>query len=160
MRNIFLFQVITCLQALPIRQIACGGNHTIVVSVSGAVYAWGRNNRGQLGVGDSQVQDFIYAKNHRLQLTFLCGGAIQSIWVGLVGGAQSQLIKLGQDKMISLQFFQFNCFNINSNRRFLATHQITSNEIIAGNGRIPIKCMEIIWLQQFVKKYSFFRFLF
>jgi len=27
----------------------------MIVTLSGAVYAWGRNSRGQLGLGDTQV---------------------------------------------------------------------------------------------------------
>jgi hypothetical protein len=27
----------------------------MIVSMSGAVYAWGKNSRGQLGLGDTQV---------------------------------------------------------------------------------------------------------
>ena len=54
--NLFnLFQMVNCLEALPIRQVSCGGSHTVIVTISGAVYAWGRNSRGQLGVGDKQV---------------------------------------------------------------------------------------------------------
>lgn len=51
-------QPIECLSALPIRHIACGGDHCIVLSMSGAVYAWGRNNKGQLGLGDTENRRF------------------------------------------------------------------------------------------------------
>jgi alpha-tubulin suppressor-like RCC1 family protein len=33
--------------------IACGANYTIVISDSGQLYAWGHNNYGQLGLGDT-----------------------------------------------------------------------------------------------------------
>ena len=36
----------------PIDILACGGGHTMVVTQSKQVFAFGRNNRGQLGVGD------------------------------------------------------------------------------------------------------------
>jgi hypothetical protein len=36
----------------PIVILACGGGHTMVVTASEKVMAFGRNNRGQLGVGD------------------------------------------------------------------------------------------------------------
>lgn len=49
---------IDCLTSLPIRFIACGGQHSVLVSHSGAVYAWGRNNRGQLGLGDTEDRIF------------------------------------------------------------------------------------------------------
>jgi hypothetical protein len=53
---VIFFQIIECLEAVPIRQISCGGNHTVIVTMSGAVYAWGKNSRGQLGLGDTQVR--------------------------------------------------------------------------------------------------------
>ena len=34
--------------------LACGGGHTMVVTSHGTVMAFGRNNRGQLGVGDME----------------------------------------------------------------------------------------------------------
>ncbi|XP_074114666.1 HECT and RLD domain containing E3 ubiquitin ligase 4 isoform X1 [Cotesia typhae] len=47
-------RLIKCLEAVPIAYVACGGYHTIVVSKSGAIYAWGRNTFGQLGVNCTQ----------------------------------------------------------------------------------------------------------
>lgn len=32
-------------------QISCGDNHSLVLSASGAVFAWGRGKYGQLGLG-------------------------------------------------------------------------------------------------------------
>jgi alpha-tubulin suppressor-like RCC1 family protein len=37
-----------------IKMLACGGGHTVVVTESRQVLAFGRNNRGQLGVGDME----------------------------------------------------------------------------------------------------------
>ena len=51
-------QPIECLHSLPIRHIACGGQHSFLVSHSGAVYAWGKNNKGQLGLGDTDDRRF------------------------------------------------------------------------------------------------------
>jgi len=41
----------------PIKMLACGGGHTVVVTESRRVLAFGRNNRGQLGVGDMEHKD-------------------------------------------------------------------------------------------------------
>ncbi|XP_011505541.1 PREDICTED: probable E3 ubiquitin-protein ligase HERC4 [Ceratosolen solmsi marchali] len=45
-------KLITGLIAVPIAFIACGGYHSIVVSKSGAVFGWGKNTFGQLGMND------------------------------------------------------------------------------------------------------------
>jgi len=41
------------LDAIPITFIACGAYHTIAISKSGVVFAWGRNTFGQLGLSDT-----------------------------------------------------------------------------------------------------------
>ncbi|XP_059219766.1 probable E3 ubiquitin-protein ligase HERC4 isoform X1 [Stomoxys calcitrans] len=45
-------RLITALNGIPIAFIACGGNHAFVISKSGAVFGWGRNDCGQLGLND------------------------------------------------------------------------------------------------------------
>ncbi|XP_028968243.1 RCC1 and BTB domain-containing protein 1 [Galendromus occidentalis] len=37
----------------PVAQIACGGYHSVIRTVSGGVYTWGQNNCGQLGLSAS-----------------------------------------------------------------------------------------------------------
>ncbi|XP_012283893.1 probable E3 ubiquitin-protein ligase HERC4 isoform X2 [Orussus abietinus] len=44
---------IQSLATVPIAFIACGGYHSIAVSKSGAVFAWGKNSFGQLGLNDT-----------------------------------------------------------------------------------------------------------
>ncbi|KAK7003641.1 E3 ubiquitin-protein ligase HERC4 [Biomphalaria glabrata] len=41
-----------CLKGLPIDQVASGSNHSLILSKSGAVYGWGRNSFGQLGLNN------------------------------------------------------------------------------------------------------------
>ncbi|XP_063377365.1 probable E3 ubiquitin-protein ligase HERC4 [Cydia fagiglandana] len=45
-------QHIASLQGVPIAMIACGSNHTFALTKSGAVYGWGKNSHGQLGLQD------------------------------------------------------------------------------------------------------------
>ncbi|XP_012527820.1 probable E3 ubiquitin-protein ligase HERC4 isoform X2 [Monomorium pharaonis] len=47
---------ITSLNAIPIAFVACGGYHTVVISKSGAIFSWGRNTFGQLGLNDRKVR--------------------------------------------------------------------------------------------------------
>ena len=45
---------ITSLPGLPVAQIACGGAHTFALTFSGTVFGWGKNDSGQLGLGDTK----------------------------------------------------------------------------------------------------------
>ncbi|CAH2071120.1 unnamed protein product, partial [Iphiclides podalirius] len=47
-------QQITSLLGVPITLVVCGSNHTFVLSKSGAVFGWGKNNNGQLGLQDRE----------------------------------------------------------------------------------------------------------
>ncbi|CAH0729413.1 unnamed protein product, partial [Brenthis ino] len=47
-------QQITSLLGIPIALIACGSNHTFALSKSGAVFGWGKNSHGQLGLQDRE----------------------------------------------------------------------------------------------------------
>ncbi|XP_032886513.1 probable E3 ubiquitin-protein ligase HERC3 [Amblyraja radiata] len=49
-------QHVTALAGIPLAQIAAGGSHTIAVSLSGTVFAWGANHRGQLGLNDVKAR--------------------------------------------------------------------------------------------------------
>ena len=42
------------LAGIPLAGLVCGGHHTMVASRSGAVFAWGANSAGQLGLGDDK----------------------------------------------------------------------------------------------------------
>ena len=50
--------------------VACGGHHAVAVSATGRVYAWGRNNHGQLGLGDrddrSTPEFVVKLRKHRV----------------------------------------------------------------------------------------------
>jgi len=45
--------VLTSLNGRPIRKVACGASHSMVLSMSGRMYSWGDNSFGQLGTGDT-----------------------------------------------------------------------------------------------------------
>ncbi|XP_062276832.1 probable E3 ubiquitin-protein ligase HERC4 [Scomber scombrus] len=46
-------QHLQSLSSIPLVQIAAGGEQSFALSVSGGVFSWGRNDRGQLGLGDT-----------------------------------------------------------------------------------------------------------
>uniref|UniRef100_A0A3B5N1Q4 RCC1-like domain-containing protein n=1 Tax=Xiphophorus couchianus TaxID=32473 RepID=A0A3B5N1Q4_9TELE len=48
-------QHIRSLSAIPVVQISAGGEHSFALTVSGGVLGWGRNDCGQLGLGDTEV---------------------------------------------------------------------------------------------------------
>lgn len=45
-------QLIKSLLGIPFAQIAAGGAHSFALTLSGAVFGWGRNKFGQLGLND------------------------------------------------------------------------------------------------------------
>lgn len=50
--------LVKSLRGIPIAQLACGANHSFILSTSGSIYGFGKNLFGQLGVGDMQVRIF------------------------------------------------------------------------------------------------------
>lgn len=51
-------QYIASLKGIPVAQIACGGSHSFLLSKSGALFGWGRNCFGQLGLNDEIDRQF------------------------------------------------------------------------------------------------------
>uniref|UniRef100_A0A1L8DT79 Putative hect e3 ubiquitin ligase n=1 Tax=Nyssomyia neivai TaxID=330878 RepID=A0A1L8DT79_9DIPT len=49
---------VEALSGIPIAFICCGSNHSFAVSTSGAIFAWGKNNCGQLGLNDDKHHPF------------------------------------------------------------------------------------------------------
>ncbi|XP_062902900.1 probable E3 ubiquitin-protein ligase HERC3 isoform X1 [Mobula hypostoma] len=50
-------QCVKSLSGIPLAQVATGGTHSFTLSLSGAVFGWGRNNCGQLGLNDNRDRD-------------------------------------------------------------------------------------------------------
>lgn len=42
------------LAGIPLAKITAGGDHSFALSLSGAVFGWGKNKAGQLGLNDKQ----------------------------------------------------------------------------------------------------------
>ncbi|XP_063074747.1 probable E3 ubiquitin-protein ligase HERC3 isoform X2 [Engraulis encrasicolus] len=47
-------QPLKSLAGIPLSQISAGGDHSFALSLSGAVFGWGKNTAGQLGLNDEQ----------------------------------------------------------------------------------------------------------
>uniref|UniRef100_A0A8C4Y2T0 HECT domain-containing protein n=2 Tax=Gopherus evgoodei TaxID=1825980 RepID=A0A8C4Y2T0_9SAUR len=70
-------QLVQELRGIPLAQIATGGTHSLVLSLSGAVYSWGKNDFGQLGLGDTENKyypSYIRALEHKKTVYISCGG--------------------------------------------------------------------------------------
>ncbi|KAM5255293.1 putative E3 ubiquitin-protein ligase HERC3 isoform 3-T3 [Ctenodactylus gundi] len=50
-------QRVRSLEGIPLAQVAAGGAHSFALSLSGAVFGWGRNNAGQLGLSDEKDRE-------------------------------------------------------------------------------------------------------
>ncbi|NXX86085.1 HERC5 ligase, partial [Urocolius indicus] len=69
-------QLVGRLKGIPLTQIAAGGAHSVVVSLSGFVYSWGKNDFGQLGLGDTEDRrcpSYIGALEHWKTVFISCG---------------------------------------------------------------------------------------
>ncbi|NWR45647.1 HERC5 ligase, partial [Regulus satrapa] len=69
-------QLVERLKGIPLAQIAAGGAHSATVSLSGAVYSWGKNSSGQLGLGDTKDRDcptYVGALEHWKTVFISCG---------------------------------------------------------------------------------------
>ncbi|NXE36053.1 HERC5 ligase, partial [Ptilorrhoa leucosticta] len=69
-------QQVERLKGIPLAQIAAGGAHSTTVSLSGAVYSWGKNSFGQLGLGDTKDRDcpsYVGALEHWKTVFISCG---------------------------------------------------------------------------------------
>ncbi|XP_059190452.1 probable E3 ubiquitin-protein ligase HERC3 [Centropristis striata] len=69
-------QHLRCLSAIPLVQIAAGGEQSLALSVSGGVFSWGRNHCGQLGLGhmtDRHTPTPVHNLNMKKTIHISCG---------------------------------------------------------------------------------------
>lgn len=60
-------QLLKSLSGIPLAQISAGGDHSFALSLSGAVFGWGQNSAGQLGLGDKTGRGHISIENVSLE---------------------------------------------------------------------------------------------
>ncbi|KAF5286890.1 hypothetical protein FQA39_LY00423 [Lamprigera yunnana] len=82
---------VIALAGIPISQIACGSNHTFAISVSGAVFGWGKNFYGQLGLNDtiSKVYPAQLRTLRNIKVCYIACGDEFSTFLTLDGGVFS-----------------------------------------------------------------------
>lgn len=51
--DVFLPRSVSALQGKVVQNVACGDTHTLVTTDDGVLYAFGRNQNGQLGLGNN-----------------------------------------------------------------------------------------------------------
>ncbi|XP_013767854.1 E3 ISG15--protein ligase HERC5-like [Pundamilia nyererei] len=69
-------QHVRSLSAIPVVQVAAGGEQSFALSVSGGVFSWGRNDCGQLGLGDTQDRHTptpVHYLNMKKTVSISCG---------------------------------------------------------------------------------------
>jgi hypothetical protein len=74
--NIYKPQLNECLSAKKIIDICCGHYHSLALTNDGAVYAWGRNDSGQIGDGSNRDQYLpirVHGFNNEKVIMISCG---------------------------------------------------------------------------------------
>jgi len=69
---------IDALKGFPISAIAAGDNHSVALDREGRVFAWGDNQRGQLGIGDTSKDTPFFDTPSLLPITKLYAGTSQT----------------------------------------------------------------------------------
>ncbi|XP_014872809.1 probable E3 ubiquitin-protein ligase HERC1 isoform X1 [Poecilia latipinna] len=92
---------VTALEGYQVGQVACGLNHTLVVSADGSmVWAFGDGDYGKLGLGNST------AKSSPQKVDILCGTGIQKVACGTQFSValtkDGKVYTFGQDRLIGL----------------------------------------------------------
>eukprot|EP00057_Strongylocentrotus_purpuratus_P007783 XP_011662257.1 PREDICTED: probable E3 ubiquitin-protein ligase HERC4 [Strongylocentrotus purpuratus] len=67
---------LTSLRGVPLVRVACGGFHSFALTISGSVFGWGKNDVGQLGLGNKENKSYpTLLRNMRSQMVkhIACG---------------------------------------------------------------------------------------
>lgn len=63
-------QRVKSLDGIPLAQVAAGGAHSFALSLSGAVFGWGKNSSGQLGLSDERGIEIMLFGERRMDFFF------------------------------------------------------------------------------------------
>ncbi|XP_065584431.1 probable E3 ubiquitin-protein ligase HERC4 isoform X2 [Artemia franciscana] len=80
--------LVKSLVGMPISYIVCGGYHSFAVSKSGAVFGWGKNTFGQIGLGDCQdrTRPYLLSSLENQKIVYMCCGRDHSVALTKDGG--------------------------------------------------------------------------
>ncbi|XP_017778444.1 PREDICTED: probable E3 ubiquitin-protein ligase HERC4 isoform X2 [Nicrophorus vespilloides] len=80
--------IVSSLSGIPMSYIACGGNHSFAVTKSGAVFGWGKNSNGQLGLNDTESKSYpCHLRTLRpIRVQYISCGENYSTFLTLDGG--------------------------------------------------------------------------
>ncbi|XP_060043786.1 probable E3 ubiquitin-protein ligase HERC6 isoform X1 [Erinaceus europaeus] len=82
-------QKVMSLQGIPVAQVAAGGTHSFILSLSGTSFGWGSNNAGQLALSGEKVPEQTYKP--------LAVGALKTLAVTYISCGHKHTAVLTQD---------------------------------------------------------------
>ena len=82
------------LRGLPLKQVCCGGLHTVVLTEQGKVYSFGKGEGGQLGHPQSVLQHDKERNSYYLEVPTRVRGAIDNLQVTQVACGESHTLVL------------------------------------------------------------------
>uniref|UniRef100_A0A0G4FMN8 HECT domain-containing protein n=1 Tax=Chromera velia CCMP2878 TaxID=1169474 RepID=A0A0G4FMN8_9ALVE len=80
--------------ALPVQQVAAGPEHSLALTISGEVFAWGRNKDSRLGLGDEFEQKEKVFEPERV-------GGLPAVAKGIAAGGAHSLLILSKNKLMA-----------------------------------------------------------
>ena len=66
-------------QDIKIESVSCGFHHTMALTMSGKLYVWGKNDSGQLGLGDNVHRNFPQEVYFKEKINSIRGGASHTL---------------------------------------------------------------------------------
>lgn len=93
-------QEVPGLHDFKVKQISCGDFHSVALDRQGRVFAWGDNQRGQLGIGDTSREATFFDSPVLLPITRLYAGSAQRPRVtGIHAGGNTTFLTVDAERM-------------------------------------------------------------
>ena len=74
-------KLLESLRGIPFQQVAAGSSHSLALTVSGTIFVWGRNDSGQLGLGDlvNRTAPTLLKLLRTQDIKFVCAGESHTV---------------------------------------------------------------------------------